>query len=115
MTKNVQLKFVGELKVPWVDEHEISEAYEGETMLRHLLAQPIKYIKNLNCMHGFMSNYCETMFLFYKAATQIAHPALSLWSVSKSDRLDQDQGAYLTLTDQISTLMGDQKAARGEH
>ncbi|KAJ5919737.1 hypothetical protein N7454_009572 [Penicillium verhagenii] len=63
MTKNAQLKVVGELKVPWVYEHEMSEAYEEETMLRHLLAQPIKYMKDLNCMYGFMSNYCETIFL----------------------------------------------------
>ncbi|KAJ5273886.1 hypothetical protein N7478_009011 [Penicillium angulare] len=63
MTKNVELKVVGELKVPWVYEHEMCEAYEEESMLRYLLAQPIKYMKDLNCMYGFMSNYCETIFL----------------------------------------------------
>ncbi|OQD60011.1 hypothetical protein PENPOL_c033G07087 [Penicillium polonicum] len=40
MTTNGQLKVVGELKAPWVEEHKMSE--EKKTMLRHLLAQPIK-------------------------------------------------------------------------
>ncbi|KAJ5781628.1 uncharacterized protein N7518_010111 [Penicillium psychrosexuale] len=63
MTKNAQLKVVGELKVPWVNEHKMSQAYEEESMLCHLLAQPIKYMKDMNCMYGFMSNYRETIFL----------------------------------------------------
>jgi hypothetical protein len=63
MTKNAQLKVVEELKVPWMYEHEMSEAYEEEIMLRHLLAQPIKYMNDLNCTYGFMSNYSETIFL----------------------------------------------------
>lgn len=63
MTKNAQLKIVGELKVPWVVEHDMSAAYEDETLLRHLLAQPIEYMKDLGCKYGFMSNYSETIFL----------------------------------------------------
>ncbi|KAJ5968738.1 hypothetical protein N7501_004986 [Penicillium viridicatum] len=63
MTSSAQLRIVGELKVPWVPAHEMSEAYTDETMLRYLLAQPIQYMKDLNCMYGFMSNYRETIFL----------------------------------------------------
>lgn len=63
MTSIAHLKVIGELKVPWVSAHQMSEAYEEETMLRHLLARPIKYMKDLDCMYGFMSNYCETIFL----------------------------------------------------
>ncbi|GAB1199651.1 hypothetical protein APSETT444_009008 [Aspergillus pseudonomiae] len=50
MTKNTQLKVVGELKVPWVYERGMREAYGEEAMLRPLLAQPIKYMKDLNCI-----------------------------------------------------------------
>ncbi|CAI7606948.1 unnamed protein product [Penicillium viridicatum] len=42
MTTNGQLKVVAELKSPWVEQYKMSDAYEEETMLRHLLAQPIK-------------------------------------------------------------------------
>ncbi|CAI7652715.1 unnamed protein product [Penicillium crustosum] len=50
MTSIAHLKVIGELKVPWVSAHQMSEAYEEETMLRHLLAQPIKYMKDLDCI-----------------------------------------------------------------
>ncbi|KNG80843.1 hypothetical protein ANOM_010421 [Aspergillus nomiae NRRL 13137] len=58
-----QLKVVGELKTPWVYEYEARKAYEEEAMPRHLHAQPIKYMRDLNCMYGFMSDYCRTIFL----------------------------------------------------
>lgn len=63
MTKNAQLKVIGELKVPWVKQHKMSKAYENQDLLRYLLAQPIKYMKDLKCKYGFMSNYSETIFL----------------------------------------------------
>jgi hypothetical protein len=44
MTKNAQLKVVGEIKVFWVDEHDMTEAYNDETCIRHLLAQPIRWL-----------------------------------------------------------------------
>ncbi|KAJ5515625.1 hypothetical protein N7527_007185 [Penicillium freii] len=40
LTTNGKLNVIGELKAPWVEEHKMSE--EKKTMLRHLLAQPIK-------------------------------------------------------------------------
>lgn len=63
MTGNTQLRIVGELKVPWIEEHKMSTVYYAEDALRHLLAQPLKYMKDLKCMYGFMSNYDETIFL----------------------------------------------------
>jgi hypothetical protein len=63
MTKNAQLKVVGEIKVFCVDEHDMTEAYNDETCIRHLLAQPIRYMKELHCMYGFLTNYHETIFL----------------------------------------------------
>jgi hypothetical protein len=63
MTTNAELKAVGELKVPWVYEHKMSEVYHEPTMLRHLLAQPIRYMRDLNCMYGFLTTYSETIFL----------------------------------------------------
>lgn len=41
----------------------MSKAYENQDLLRYLLAQPIKYMKDLKCKYDFMSNYSETIFL----------------------------------------------------
>jgi hypothetical protein len=49
---NNQLNVVGELK-----------AHDDEELLQARLAQPIKYMQELNCMYGFVSNYEETIFL----------------------------------------------------
>jgi hypothetical protein len=65
-----ELNVVGELKVRWVDAHSLKGAYEDEYVLRRLLAQPIKYMKDLNCMYGFMSNYDETIFLRQQKLSQ---------------------------------------------
>jgi len=60
-----ELKVIGELKVPWVAQRRIGDFY-SETQLRSLrtlLAQPIDYMQDLNCMYGFLSTYNETIFL----------------------------------------------------
>ncbi|KAF7128471.1 hypothetical protein CNMCM5793_003201 [Aspergillus hiratsukae] len=58
------LEAIGELKVPWVDKHVIADAYDDEDRaLRVLLAQPIQYMQDLNCMYGFLTNYDETIFI----------------------------------------------------
>lgn len=62
-TPDVILKGNRQLKVPWVREHELRTAYREENWLRALLAQPIKYVQDLNCMYGFLSTYEETIFL----------------------------------------------------
>ncbi|KAI2788343.1 hypothetical protein POX_e06357 [Penicillium oxalicum] len=62
-TATPELKMLGELKVWWIEEHDLVEAYGNESALRRLLAQPIQYMKDLNCMYGFMSNYQQTIFL----------------------------------------------------
>lgn len=63
MTGNAELKVIGELKAHWVREHRFRKAYEEESPLRHLLAQPLKYMRDLKCKYGFLSNYEETIFL----------------------------------------------------
>ncbi|KAJ5474708.1 hypothetical protein N7475_004274 [Penicillium sp. IBT 31633x] len=68
-TLNNQIKVVGEFKVPWVDEHSIAlsrdtvQPFNPGFRLRILLAQPLKYMKDLQCMYGFLSTYEETIFL----------------------------------------------------
>lgn len=60
---NHVLRVVGELKVPWVQEHHIAARLDNEVDLRKILAQPIYYMQRLGCMYGFLSNYTETIFL----------------------------------------------------
>lgn len=54
---------IGELKVPWIGEHQIRPKLANEDHLRRLLAQPIMYMQNTGCMYGFLSTYEETIFL----------------------------------------------------
>lgn len=67
-TSTNQLKLVGELKAPWVSQHHIKDALRDLPFLprshfRVLIAQVLKYMKDLGCMYGFLSNYEETIFL----------------------------------------------------
>ncbi|CEJ55195.1 hypothetical protein PMG11_01464 [Penicillium brasilianum] len=59
---NNELKVIGELKAPWIEQHKLGGFY-NEDELRQLLAQPINYMQSLNCMYGFLSTYDETIFL----------------------------------------------------
>ncbi|KAI2791878.1 hypothetical protein POX_c04758 [Penicillium oxalicum] len=58
-----ELKAVGEIKVPWIKEHSLILRSDDEEELREILAQPIRYMQDLNCMYGFLSTYDETIFL----------------------------------------------------
>ncbi|CAG8946879.1 unnamed protein product [Penicillium salamii] len=51
------------IKVPWIEAHRPSRAYEDENALRRLLAQPVQYMQDLGCAYGFYTTYDETMFL----------------------------------------------------
>lgn len=62
-TSQNELMVIGELKSPWITEHKIGSAYLDEALLRTLLAQPLDYMQDLDCMYGFLSTYVETMFI----------------------------------------------------
>ncbi|KAL3463293.1 hypothetical protein BJX64DRAFT_287548 [Aspergillus heterothallicus] len=57
---------VGELKVPWIQEHKLQKAIDKEDKLehlRHILGQVAQYMKEGELKYGFITNYDETMFL----------------------------------------------------
>jgi hypothetical protein len=53
-----ELKVIGKLKVPWVAQHEMGYLCD-EADLRTLLAEPINYMQDLNCIYGFLSMMSE--------------------------------------------------------
>ncbi|KOS42674.1 hypothetical protein ACN38_g6420 [Penicillium nordicum] len=57
-----QIKAVGELKSPWVNEHKFKK-YSTAQRKAKLFAQPIGYMLDLQLRYGFMSNYDDTVFL----------------------------------------------------
>jgi hypothetical protein len=57
------LRVVGEVKIPWVIEHNLDVAIREDHNIRHLLGQPIRYMYDLQCQYGFLTNYKETIFL----------------------------------------------------
>ena len=63
MDDSHEVKVIGELKVPWVDEHSIENRIRCKKELRISLAQPIQCMQQLQCAYGFFSNYNETIFL----------------------------------------------------
>lgn len=63
MDDNYQSKVIGEFKVPWVGDHDIAKHYYKRDDLRTILAQPIQYMQGVGCVHGFLSNYDQTIFL----------------------------------------------------
>lgn len=67
---NDELSLIGELKVPWVLAHSISDAYHTPKGLRRLLGQPLLYMRDLGSAYGFLSTYEETIFLYQ---TQLAN------------------------------------------
>ena len=60
---NHSLEIMGELKTPWIGEHQMKRRIVNERLLREILAQPIMYMKDLGCIYGFLSIYEETIFL----------------------------------------------------
>ncbi|CAG8359124.1 unnamed protein product [Penicillium salamii] len=63
MDSSRRLKVVGEIKVPWVLQHQSSLQFEYPHALRQIFAQPIQYMQDLNCTYGFYTTYDETVFL----------------------------------------------------
>ncbi|KAJ5186504.1 hypothetical protein N7449_011268 [Penicillium cf. viridicatum] len=57
-----QIKAVGELKSPWVNEHKFKK-YPTAQRKAKLFAQLIGYMLDLQLRYGFMSNYDGTVFL----------------------------------------------------
>jgi hypothetical protein len=70
MDDSDNLKFVGELRVPWVPEHRIDEVFELESAPRRTLALPIMYMQHLQCVYGFLGTYDETISLQQGVASQ---------------------------------------------
>ncbi|PYI10687.1 hypothetical protein BO78DRAFT_403753 [Aspergillus sclerotiicarbonarius CBS 121057] len=64
-TSSGQLRFVGELKTPWVHDHKLAEALGGgnERHVRHIFGQIARYMQETRLKYGFISNYEETIFL----------------------------------------------------
>lgn len=67
-TSRNELKVVGELKVPWVPRHGITrylrfEPFIQDSRFRVSVGQVLRYMKELGCMYGFLSNYEEAIFL----------------------------------------------------
>ena len=56
-------ELVGELKTPWVDEHDLQAASAKPYELRRTIAQPLRDMQKLNCEYGFISTYEDTIFL----------------------------------------------------
>lgn len=58
-----KIKLVGELKVPWVEAHDLQDAIKDEFLLRRIIAQPVRDMQGLDCEYGFISTYKDTVFL----------------------------------------------------
>ncbi|KAK1139206.1 hypothetical protein N8T08_001201 [Aspergillus melleus] len=59
------LRFIGELKTPWVRDHSILLAMvqADKEWFRHILGQIAEYMKDLNLTYGALSTYKQTIFL----------------------------------------------------
>ncbi|KOS37893.1 hypothetical protein ACN38_g11300 [Penicillium nordicum] len=62
-TGSLDLKAVGELKVPWVPDHGLSRGFVEQKITRVLLGQPAEFMYDLKVKYGWLSNYDETVFL----------------------------------------------------
>lgn len=57
------LKAVGELKTPWVVNHQLSKWYPEEQKMRHTIGQVVEYMLDQKLPYGCHSTYEETIFL----------------------------------------------------
>ncbi|KAJ5542051.1 hypothetical protein N7461_008054 [Penicillium sp. DV-2018c] len=62
-TTPIALRAVGELKVPWVDEHCLEDRYHSERFLRDTIGQVARYMLDQNVAYGVHSTYEESIFL----------------------------------------------------
>ncbi|OXV07058.1 hypothetical protein Egran_05177 [Elaphomyces granulatus] len=58
-----QLRFISEIKTPWVLDHFLQPAIEDEMDLRSVLGQIAMYLRETSLKYGFVSTYEETIFL----------------------------------------------------
>ncbi|KAJ5956345.1 hypothetical protein N7501_010624 [Penicillium viridicatum] len=63
MAGNTISKMVGELKVPWVDDHNLQAAIYDLPPFWQKVAQPVRDMQALGCEYGFISTYNHTIFL----------------------------------------------------
>ncbi|KAJ5360927.1 hypothetical protein N7517_010118 [Penicillium concentricum] len=57
------IKPVGELKVPWVPEHDIQKAARHTNELKREITQRLRDMQCLGCHYGFLSTYNQTILL----------------------------------------------------
>ncbi|RMZ45773.1 hypothetical protein CA14_005202 [Aspergillus flavus] len=63
MDHNNLLRAGGELKTPWINQHNLESACRDDHDLRRLLGQPVEYMFTANLKYGFISTYDMTIFL----------------------------------------------------
>ncbi|OQD60810.1 hypothetical protein PENPOL_c020G10752 [Penicillium polonicum] len=54
---------VGQIVVPWVQEHALWDCYNDDRLMRKVLAQPIQYMVELDVKYGWISTYEYSIFL----------------------------------------------------
>ncbi|KAJ5800609.1 uncharacterized protein N7518_002677 [Penicillium psychrosexuale] len=59
------LKAVGELKVPWIDDHGLAARRSDDSLWRATIGQVAEYMIDKRVPYGFHSTYTETVFLRY--------------------------------------------------
>ncbi|RFU35299.1 hypothetical protein B7463_g1042, partial [Scytalidium lignicola] len=59
------LQFVGEIKVPWVEDHSLENHIDigDKIYFRKMIGQVSKYMFDLHMKYGFLTNYDQTVFL----------------------------------------------------
>ncbi|KAB8207799.1 hypothetical protein BDV34DRAFT_223003 [Aspergillus parasiticus] len=64
MTNAGGLRIVGEIKVPWVNDHKLANTLTGgnQHRIQRLFGQIAQYMKLADLRYGFLSTYNETIF-----------------------------------------------------
>ncbi|KAE8330048.1 hypothetical protein BDV39DRAFT_191005 [Aspergillus sergii] len=62
--RKIRIWIVGEIKVPWVDDHDIDRTLEDgfPRKISQLFGQIAQYMKLANLRYGFLSTYEQTVF-----------------------------------------------------
>ena len=59
------LKALGEIKVPWIDDHKLAKRTSCEALVRSTIGQIAEYMIDNRVPYGFHSTYNEVIFLRY--------------------------------------------------
>ncbi|OQE83475.1 hypothetical protein PENNAL_c0032G03300 [Penicillium nalgiovense] len=79
------LKAVGELKTPWVVNHQLSKWYPEEQKMRHTIGQVVEYMLDQKLPYGCHSTYEETIFLHLVRVNGTMFSGISpSWQLRKS-------------------------------